>query len=125
MIIYDAEKNFVSTEFRQLANSMAIKIKEVPVKAQNSVGQVKRYYVSLRHAYKIIQDELKDEQINKEIMLQMAVKTINDLAGPDGIVPTLLVFGAYSRLTEIDPPSSLVTKKAEAICVATKKVRCL
>jgi hypothetical protein len=57
------------------------------------------------------------------MMLQMAVKAINDLAGPDGIVPTLLVFGAYLWLTEIDPPSSSVTKKAEAICVATKKVR--
>jgi hypothetical protein len=53
----------------------------------------------------------------------MAVKVINDLVGPDGIVPTLLVFGAYLRLTEIDPPSSLVTKRAEAICVATKEVR--
>jgi hypothetical protein len=53
----------------------------------------------------------------------MAVKTINDLAGPDGIVPTLLVFGAYSRLTEMDPPSSLVTKRAEAICAVTKEVR--
>jgi hypothetical protein len=53
----------------------------------------------------------------------MAVKAINDLAGPDGIVPILLVFGVYPRLTEIDPPSSLVTKRAEAICAATKEVR--
>ncbi len=35
----------------------------------------------------------------------MAVKAVNDLAGPDGIVPTLLVFGAYPRLTEMDPLS--------------------
>jgi hypothetical protein len=55
----------------------------------------------------------------------MAVKAINDLAGPDGIVPILLVFGAYSRLIEIDPPFSLVTKRAEAICAASKKIRCL
>jgi hypothetical protein len=73
--------------------------------------------------YKIIQDKLKDKQIDKEIMLQIAVKAINNLAGPDGIIPTLLVFGAYSRLTEIDPPSSLVTKRTEAICVITKEVR--
>jgi hypothetical protein len=106
-----------------LANSIAIKVKEVPVKAHNSVGQVERYYVPLRHVYEIIQDKLKDEHINKEIMLQMAVKAINDSAGPDGIVPTLLVFGAYPRLTEIDPPSPLVTKRAEAICAATKEVR--
>jgi hypothetical protein len=52
----------------------------------------------------------------------MAVKAINDLAGPDGIVPMLLVFGVYPRLTEIDLPFSLVTKRAEAICAATKEV---
>jgi hypothetical protein len=45
--------------------------------------------------YKIIQNKLKDKQIDKEIMLQIAVKVINDLAGPDSIIPTLLVFGAY------------------------------
>jgi hypothetical protein len=95
IIVHNAEKNFVSTEFRQLANSIAIEIKEVPVKAHNSVGQVKRYYAPLRRAYEIIQDKLKDKQINKEIMLQIAVKAINDSAGPDGIVPTLLVFGVY------------------------------
>jgi hypothetical protein len=53
----------------------------------------------------------------------MAVKTINDSAGPDGIVLTLLVFGAYSQLTEIDPSSPLVIKRAEAICVTSKEVR--
>jgi hypothetical protein len=41
----------------------------VPVKAHNSVSQVERYYAPLRRAYEIIQDELKDEQIDKEIML--------------------------------------------------------
>jgi hypothetical protein len=123
MIVHNTEKNFAFTEFRQLANSIAIEIKEVLVKAHNNVGQVKRYYTPLQHVYKIIQDKLKDKQINKEIMLQMAVKAINDLARPDGIVPTLLVFGAYSRLTKINPPSPLVTKRAEAICVATKEVR--
>jgi hypothetical protein len=56
-------------------------------------------------------------------MLQIAVKAINDSARPDGIIPTLLVFGVYSRLTKINPPSSLVTKRAEAICITTKEVR--
>jgi hypothetical protein len=56
-------------------------------------------------------------------MLQIAVKAINNSAGPDNIVPTLLVFSAYPQLTKIDPFSPLVTKRAEAICAATKKVR--
>ena len=53
----------------------------------------------------------------------MAVKAVNDSAGPDGIVPTLLVFGAYPRITELDPPSLSITHRAEAIQKATKEVR--
>jgi hypothetical protein len=53
----------------------------------------------------------------------MAVKAINDLAGLNSIILILLVFDAYPRLTEIDPPSPLVTKRAEAIYAATKEVR--
>ena len=56
------------------------------------------------------------------MILQMAVKAVNNSVGPDGIVPTLLVFSAYLRLTEIDPLSPSVTKRAEAICAATKEV---
>ena len=54
----------------------------------------------------------------------MAVKAINDLARPDGIIPTLLVFRVYPRITKIDTLLLSVTKRAEAIRVATKKVRC-
>jgi hypothetical protein len=46
-MIYNAGKNFAFTEFRQLANSIAIEIKEVLVKAYNSVSQVERYYAPL------------------------------------------------------------------------------
>ena len=38
---------------------MAIKIKEVPVKAYNSIKKVERYYMLLHHVYKIISLELK------------------------------------------------------------------
>jgi len=39
---------------------MAIKVKEVPVKAHNSIKKVERYYAPLRRVYKIISSELKD-----------------------------------------------------------------
>ena len=55
----------------------------------------------------------------------MAVKAINDLAGPDGIIPTLLVFRVYPRMTEMDALLPSVIKRAEAIRIATKEVCCL
>ena len=46
---------------------MAIKVKEVPVKAYNSIKKVEQYYALLRHIYKIISLKLKDA--NKKLTL--------------------------------------------------------
>jgi hypothetical protein len=48
MVIYNTKKNFTSIEFRQLANPITIKIKEVPVEAHNNISLVKRYYIPLQ-----------------------------------------------------------------------------
>jgi hypothetical protein len=44
-----------------------IKVKEVPIKAYNSVKKVERYYMPLRYIYKIISLELKG--VSKELIL--------------------------------------------------------
>ena len=72
---------------------MAIKIKKVPVKAYNSIKKMERYYIPLHCIYKIISLELKGT--SKEFTLQMAVKAVNNSAGPDRLIPILLVFSAY------------------------------
>jgi len=54
---------------------------------------VERYYAPLRRVYKIISLELKDA--SKELTLQIAIKAINNSAGLDRLIPTLLVFSAY------------------------------
>jgi len=46
---------------------MAIKVKEVPIKAYNSIRKVKQYYIPLRRAYKII--SLKLENASEELTL--------------------------------------------------------
>jgi hypothetical protein len=51
-------------------------------------------------------DECKD--IHKELALQMAVKAVNNTASPDGLVLTLLVYGAYPWMSNLDPPAPSV-----------------
>ena len=121
-VVHDAGKNFSSTEFKEHANLMAVEVKEVPVEAHNSVGKVERYHAPLRRAFLVIRDELQNE-VTTDVILQMAVKAVNDTAGPDGIVPTLLVFGAYPRMTASSPPSPSILQRAEALRKATKEVR--
>ena len=54
--------------------------------------------------------------------LQMAVKAINDIVGLDGIIPTLLVFSAYLRMTEMDPLLLSITIRAKAMRAAIKEI---
>ena len=64
-------------------------------------------------AYNIIVTEIRDLEL--EMALQMAFKAINDTAGPDSLVPTLLVYGAYPQITEHNAPSPTVTQHAVAV----------
>ena len=52
----------------------------------------------------------------------MAVKAVNDTAGPDSLVPTLLVYGAYPRMSNLDPPAPSVLERAMAIRKAMAEV---
>ena len=51
----------------------------------------------------------------------MAVKAVNDTTGPDGLVPTLLVYRAYPRISKLDPPAPSITEQAAAIQKAIAK----
>ena len=45
----------------------------------------------------------------------MAVKAVNNTAGLDGLVPTLLVYRAYLRIGNLDPPALFIMERAAAI----------
>jgi hypothetical protein len=97
----------------------------MPVETYNSIGKVERYYSLLQQVYKIIYDELRGTRTIIEIILQIAIKTINDSIGPDNIIPTLLVFGAYPRITDSLLLLLIIIKRAETIRKAIKEIRYL
>ena len=104
-------------EYKLLA-FIEIQTKCVPVEAAQSMGRVERYHGPLRRAYQIISEEVKAP---KPLRLQMAMKAINDTAGPDGLVPTFLVFGTYPRLTT-DEIAPSISQRAAAVKKAMKEV---
>lgn len=81
---------------------------------------VERYHKPLRRAHDIIKDEASCT--NKSLILQMAIKAINDTAGPNGIVPTLLVFGAFPRIIAGDAPTVDIMTRAKTIKKAMTEV---
>ncbi|KAK1994146.1 hypothetical protein LX36DRAFT_693319 [Colletotrichum falcatum] len=50
-------------------------------------------------------------------------KAVNNTAGPDGLVPTLLVFGVYPRISNNSPPSPSTLQRGEAVKKAMDEVR--
>jgi len=52
----------------------------------------------------------------------MAVKAINNTAGPNGLVPTLLVYGAYLRISNLGPPTPFITERVAIIRKAIAKI---
>ncbi|KAM4061465.1 cwf18 domain containing protein [Hirsutella rhossiliensis] len=73
-IKHDAGTNFASLEFRNEAKLMGITCK-----------QVERYHAPLRRAFEILHAEI-GTFTSPESILQMAIKAINDTAGPNGII---------------------------------------
>jgi hypothetical protein len=45
----------------------------------------------------------------------MTIKAVNNTASPDGIVPTLLVYGAYLRISNLGPPAPSIIERAAVI----------
>jgi len=45
----------------------------------------------------------------------MAVKAVNNTAGPNGLVPTLLVYRAYLRISNLGPPTLSITERVAII----------
>ena len=78
----------------------------MPIKAHNLVGMVECYYGPLYCIYQIITIELLD--IGKDMALQIAFKAINNSAGPNGLILTLLVFRAYLCIVESNAPNPIV-----------------
>jgi hypothetical protein len=121
IIATDASKNFVSEEFVNNAKTMAIEVNKVPVEAHNSIGKVEQYHATICRAFKVISANI-GSNMSPDHLLQMAVKAVNNTAGLDGLVPTLLVFGTYPHLSKTSPPSPSITARAKAIKNAIAEV---
>lgn len=101
--IHDAGKNFMAKYIKNNCNLLHIQAKSILVESPNYLTIVERYHDPVRRAYRIIKAEAPD--LDKEASLQSNVKAMNDSVGPDGLVPTLLVYGA--PLSLLSPTRSL------------------
>ena len=106
---------------------MNIVIKSMLVKAYWSIEIIEKYYSMLCQAYLIIMKNLivigTSTSITKKIKLQITVKAVNNTAGDNGLILTLLMFETYLCMQKFDSLFSIIIQRVDAIRKAMKKIR--
>ena len=122
VIAHDAGKGFTAGQFQASADMLHITTKGIPVESPHSMSAVERYHAPLRRAFNIIAAECP-ANADRDFILQAAVKACNDSVGPDGLIPTILVFGTIPRLgLPNDLPAPATYKRAAAVRKAIQEL---
>jgi hypothetical protein len=100
---------------------MSIRVNTVSIETHHSIDMIERYHDSLRRVYAIIIAKISD--IDSNSTLQMTFKALNDFAEFNELILTLLVFGTYFRMTEMNAFSSTITQRFVAMRKIMNEVR--
>lgn len=95
VVQHDRGSNFASKELQFLFAASGVETKVTGVEAHHSLGQLESAHHPLRTVYLRLR---KDHPgLNKDVVLQLSRKALNDVGGVKGFPPTLLAFGSYPR----------------------------
>ena len=87
----DRARVFTGRRSEQLTNLHGITLQFSGVEAHNALGIGERYHAPLRRVYHVVR--AASPSIDRSTALRCAVKGVNDSMGPEGFIPTLLVYG--------------------------------
>ena len=79
--------------FAELASIHDMQIKKSGIQSHNSLGVGERYHQALRDTYGKL--KFDHPSLQRQVLLALAVKAINDTLGPEGVIPSALVFGEF------------------------------
>ena len=88
---------FTSQRWHDILSLSGIKLELSPIESHNSLTVGERYHDPLRRIYRKVRHDFPT--LSESLALSLANKAMNDTMGPEGLVPTLLVFGIVPRLS--------------------------
>lgn len=111
---------FTSKFWNGVTSLHGIELQISGVESHNSIGVGERYHEPLRQVFdKVLTDH---PTIDPEIGLRLAVKALNDTTGPDGIVPSLLVFGSLPSFPAVNMDVPMQKERMAALQTARKEM---
>jgi hypothetical protein len=127
--VIDAETRFQSAQFITDQKSWTIRkalrrswidiLQIAPVEAHHLIGMVERNHAVLRKVYENL--KLDMPALDRDSLLSMSIRAVNDSTGPDGLIPTARVFGILPRLgIPGEKPTPTMAERVKAIPEATE-----
>ena len=89
--------------FAELAAIHGVEIERSGIQLHHSLGIGERYHKLLRDTNRKL--KIDHPSMQRQLLLALAVKAMNGILGPEGIVPSALVFGEFPSLRSISNPS--------------------
>lgn len=121
IIAHNAGRKYMAVSFSSNADSLYICTKAIPVESVNSMKIVELYHQPIRRTFSIIC--MNSPHTDLYAALQMAVEAVNNSVGPEGLVPTVLVYGGLSRWgLPHDPRSPSTVARVKSLCKSTSKM---
>lgn len=90
----DQERSFLSGEFRAEAQFKGVELQFSGIESHKAIRPGEAFHYPLRRIYTKLREE--HQKVTKEFTLRLAIKAINDTAGPFGLSHNILVYGIPS-----------------------------
>ena len=91
----DQRSAFTSVRWTNRAKAVGIDVPESVEEARNSLGYGERFRAPFSRIFFKIRKERP--KMDRNIIVKLAVKAMNDTMGPEGLVPSYLVFVSIPR----------------------------
>lgn len=109
--------------FIELVRLPDVEVTRTGVEAHSSLGLGERYHEPLRSTFRKIMKSRPD--VEKSFALSLSVKAMNGTLGPEGLVPSVLVFGEFPQIrnkSEIRRERPSLLERSEIAAVARKEM---
>ena len=110
VIAADRQSCFRAKWFKNTCNTLGIHAKVTATENQNSLGLCERYHAPIRRIFNKLKIDFPS--MGKKQCLSLATHAVNNTAGPDGLTPTVLLFGTTPRIPLAHLENMRVDQKA-------------
>lgn len=93
--------SYTAKAFRELATAQRIELHSRALVSHNSIGVQEHFHGPLHPIFLKIKQNLPS--LHPEVCIRYAFKALNDTAGPNGLVPSSLVFGRLTSHPLLQP----------------------